>query len=56
MDTGSLTDQSVETVFGVSRSDVIAKLRANGPPLSVAEVAALLGAMARIERLLATLL
>jgi len=43
MDTGSLTDQSVETVFGASRSDVIAKLRDNAQPLSVAEIAELTG-------------
>jgi predicted ArsR family transcriptional regulator len=43
MKTGSLTDQSVDTVFGVSRSDVIAKLRANGQPLSVAAIAELTG-------------
>ena len=43
METGSLTDLSVETAFGASRSDVIAKLGATGRPLSVAEIAELTG-------------
>ena len=43
MATDSFTDQSVETVFGASRHEVIAKLRDSAAPLSVADMAKLTG-------------
>ena len=43
MEAGSLTDQSVEILFGASRREVIAKLGAAAQPLSVAEIAELTG-------------
>ena len=43
MEARSLTDHRVENISGASRSDVIAKLRAAGEPLSVAEIAQLTG-------------